>query len=230
MLAKLRWAFMPLGLTALLAVGIHAAADTVCERLLFAVDRFAAGFDHLAGQLDFTAGLVGAISFAARTRVARGVTLCWELAADLVLALPALGYRERIIVESWKALATRALQAPTTLRVTRPLQTAAFALAGACAVARMVQATTYLTLLHALSGGHASAAARALAVLVVGAIAVALGIRAVRRSLESADLRSREDLHRPEERILVGLIGSALCLPLAVAALLQASPLLAFFR
>ena len=230
MLAKLRWAFMPLGLTALLAVGIHAAADTVCERLLFAVDRFAEGFDHLAGQLDFTAGLVGAISFAARTRVARGVTLCWELCADVVLALPALGYRERLGSESWKALATRAIETPTTLRLTRPLQTAAFALAGACAVARMLQAETYLTLHHALDRGHASAAARALAVLAVGAIAVALGVRAVRRSLEHADVHSREDVHRPEDRVLLGLMGSALCLPLAVAAVLQASPLLAFFR
>lgn len=230
MLAKLRWAFMPLGLAALLAVGIHAAADTVCERLLFAVDRFAEGWDHAAGQLDLTAGLVGAISFAARTRVARGVTLCWELGADVVLALPALGYRERPGAEGWKALATRAIESPTTLRWTRPLQTAAFVLAGACAVARMLESTVHLELLHLLQEAHAAAAARALAVLAVGAIAAALGSRAIRRSLEHADVRSREDVHRPEDRLFLGLMGSALCLPLAVAAVLQASPLLAFFR
>src|SRR2546421_12607555 len=91
-LGSVRWLFMPLGLFALLAVGIHVAADTVCERLLWVSDRLAEGWDHLWASFDWTSSLVGAFSFAARTRMSRGSALCWELAADLALALPALGY------------------------------------------------------------------------------------------------------------------------------------------
>jgi hypothetical protein len=143
-LGSARWAFLPLGIFALLAVGIHGAADTVCDRLLWVADRLAEAFDHAMGHFDLTAPLVGAFSFAARTRVARALALCWELAADFCLALPALGFRERTAVPGreplWRGLLRRSFHKPTTLRLIRPLETAAFVLAGACAVAKMVQA------------------------------------------------------------------------------------------
>ena len=40
-----RWLFMPLGLTALICVGIHAAADTVDDRLLTLVQALDAWMD-----------------------------------------------------------------------------------------------------------------------------------------------------------------------------------------
>lgn len=233
-LGAFRWAFLPLGLFALLAVGIHAAADTVCERLLWLADRVSEGFDHAAATFDLTSPLVGAISFSARTRVARGIALVWELAADGVIALPALGFRERERVlardpDGWKSVLQRIVKRPTTLRLFRPAQTAAFALAGACAVAKMVQAQLYLDA-RGLLGEGASPLARFVALLALGAVGAALGIRAVQRALQHADARSELEARTRATRFTAGLIGSMLVLPLAVAALVDASPVLGFFR
>ena len=99
-----RWAFMPLGLLALIAVGVHAAADTLDERLLSLVDMLDAAFDRLVGASTLTEGWVDLISLEERTQIARGLALAWELSVDLVLALPALGYREskRTEEEPWR--------------------------------------------------------------------------------------------------------------------------------
>ena len=234
-LGSVRWAFMPLGLFALLAVGIHAGADTVSERLLWVTDRIAEAWDHAVGSFDLTSGLVGAISFAARTRVARGLALCWELACDVALALPALGYDEKppssIRSEAdWRGQLRRVVKNPTTLRVLRPIETAAFALAGACAVAKMVQGALYLDLRSLAGEDVASPIARFAAVLAIGAVGVALGLRALQRALEHADERSETEARTPATRLTAGLIGSAIALPLALAAFVDASPVLAFFR
>ncbi|MFP2909717.1 hypothetical protein ACLESD_32660, partial [Pyxidicoccus sp. 3LFB2] len=128
-LGGFRWAFMPLGLLALVAVGVHSAADTLDDRLLAVVDRVDAAFDSLAGRFDVTAPMVEWLSLELRTRLARLLALVWELSADLVLALPALGYRESSALKpaeawkaalgteaakpSWRALWTRCLRRPT---------------------------------------------------------------------------------------------------------------------
>jgi len=230
----MRWAFLPLGIFALLAVGIHGSADTVCDRLLWVADRIAEAFDHAMGTFDLTAPLVGAFSFAARTRVARALALVWELSADVVVALPALGFEERAAAElrpeqRWRALLHRTFTRPTTLRVLRPLETLAFALAGTCAVAKMVQAELYLGL-HDFLDTAASPLARFVALLALGAVGASLGLRALQRALEHADSRSELVARTSATRLTAGLLGSALVLPLALAALLDASPVFSFFR
>src|SRR4051812_4018356 len=85
---------MPLGLLALIAIGVHAAANTLDDRLLVLVDLADSAFDHVAGRYPLTEPLVELVSLERRTTLARFLTLIWELAADGVLALPALGYRE----------------------------------------------------------------------------------------------------------------------------------------
>lgn len=235
-LGNLRWLFLPLGLFALLAVGIHVAADTVCDRLLWVADRCTEAWDHAMATFDLTSPLVGAISFSARTRLARGIALLWELAADLVVALPALGYHENQRPlglrdpDGWKSLLERMVTRPTTLRIFRPVETLAFALAGACAVAKMVQAELYLDLRGLFGDGGASPVARFSALLALGAVGAALGIRAVQRALQHADARSELDARTRATRFTVGLIGSMLVLPLAVAAIVDGAPLLGFFR
>src|SRR4051812_33717492 len=77
-----RWAFMPLGLLALLAVGVHAAADTLDDRILWFVDRLDAGMDAFFGQFSLTARMVDWIGHSQRLLMARSLTLIWELAAD----------------------------------------------------------------------------------------------------------------------------------------------------
>lgn len=64
-----RWVFLPLGLAALTAVGVHAAADMLDDQLLWRAE-----------WLD--------------VQVARGLTAAWELSVDFFFVLPALSYDE----------------------------------------------------------------------------------------------------------------------------------------
>ncbi|MBN1204959.1 MAG: hypothetical protein JXB05_08545 [Myxococcaceae bacterium] len=239
-----RWAFMPMGLLALIAVGVHAAADTLDDRLLSLVDLVDAAFDRLVGSWTVTEGLVELISLEGRTRIARALALAWELSVDLVLALPALGYRESRAAEeepwrkylqqdtrpTWRQLFQRSLRKPTTMRWTRPLATTAVVLAGACAVARLVQGTVYLSWRELLGEGAADAAARGLALGALAGILVTLGWRAVLRNLQHADTVSELYARNRLQALSLGLAGSALAVPLALAAALDASPVLSFLR
>lgn len=243
-LGGFRWAFMPLGLLALVAVGVHSAADTLDDRLLAVVDRADSLFDALVGRYDVTAPMVEWLSLESRTRLARMLALAWELSADLVLALPALGYREvRAPVPaeawraamgqqearpSWRALWTRCLRRPTPMRWLRPLATAAVALAGACAVARLVQGTVYLSWRELMGDSAADVAARGLALGTLLGVLVSLGWRAVLRNLQAADAACEEDGGKGAFRR--GLVGCAVVVPLAVAAVLDATPVLSFLR
>jgi hypothetical protein len=245
LLGNFRWLFMPLGLFALVAVGIHVAADRVDDRILWAVDRLDAAWDSFWGQWDLTSFLVNVISLERRTRFAHGVTLCWELLADMVLALPALGYREqrpapdlptssvfRSILPrpaGWRGTFRKLFSKPTTLRWTRPLCTAAMALAGSCSLAQMVQGTVFLSLRSHFGDDVAGPSSRMAAVLALGGAAVCLGWRAVLRSLQHADNRSDEFRSRLDA-IRVGLLGTLVVTPLAVLAVLEASPVLSFFQ
>ncbi len=245
-LGAFRWAFMPLGLLALVAVGVHAAADTLDDRLLTAVDRLDSAFDAWVGQFPSLASLVDWVSLETRTRLARALALCWELAADLLLALPALGYRETDAARpvepwrpvtasassssssSWKALLRRCLRRPTPMRWVRPLATAGVVLAGACTVARLVQGTVYLSWRPLFGDVAADWAARGLAVAALGGVAVSLGWRAVLRNLQHADaaceaVGSRRAWTR-------GLVGCLVVAPLGLAAAWDAAPVLSFLR
>ncbi len=243
-LGGFRWAFMPLGLLALVAVGVHSAADTLDDRLVGLVDRADAAFDGLVGQYDVTAPMVEWVSLELRTRIARGLALAWELAADLVLALPALGYRETrapVPAEAWRAamgtaparpswrvLWTRCLRRPTPMRWLRPLATVAVALAGACAVARLIQGTVYLSWRELLGDGAADGLARGLALGALVGVLATLGWRAVLRNLQHADAACEAGGGKGALRR--GLVGCAVVVPLAVAAVVDATPVLSFLR
>ncbi|MCP3138386.1 hypothetical protein [Pyxidicoccus xibeiensis] len=243
-LGGLRWAFMPLGLLALVAVGVHAAADTLDDRLMAVVDRADAAFDSLVGRYELTAPMVEWLSLELRTRLARMLALAWELAADLVLALPALGYREAREARpaeawkaalgteparpSWKVLWTRCLRRPTPMRWLRPLATAAVVLAGACAVARLIQGTVYLSWRELFGDGAADVAARGLALGALVGVLATLGWRAVLRNLQHADAACEVDGGKGAFRR--GWVGCAVVVPLALAALVDATPVLSFLR
>ncbi len=237
-----RWAFMPLGLLALLAVGVHAAADTLDDRILWAIGRADAAFDWLAGQASLTSPLVDWIGSAERLAIARALTLVWELAADVILLLPALGYREetephtprgiaRAKQRGWRRLIDRVREDPVPLRVVRPLLTFAIALAGACGVGKLVQGALYLGLLPAIGSGAAGFLARVIAIAALVGVSASFGWRAVLRSVQHAhEVAETLRGHPHRVRMLAGLWGSLLVLPLGIAALVDASPLLSFFR
>jgi hypothetical protein len=244
LLGHFRWAFMPLGLLALIAVGVHAAADTLDDRLLVLVDLADSAFDHVAGRFTLTEPLVDLLSLERRTTLARALALAWELTADVVLALPALGYREEVAAQvarprlspappsrdSWRALLVRCLRRPTPMRWIRPLATALVAVAGACTVARLVQGTVYLSWRELLGEGAADVAARGLALAALVGLLWRLGWRAVLRNLQHADTACEAHARGFARAIAYGLPGSALVAPLALAAALDASPLLSFVR
>lgn len=241
-LAGFRWAFMPLGLVALIAVGVHAAADVVDDRILWLVDLVDGWFDGVVGRFDLTANLVHLLDFEQRVKLARSVALVWELVADVILCWPALGYREKdahkpSLLETsiegthgWKQLFRRVKTRPTTMRIFRPVAVAAVALAGACAVGRMVEGAVYLTVRDVTGDGPGGLLGRVVALAAMAGALYALGWRAVLRTLQDADVMSDDGNPSRQEAIWRGLVGSCVVFPLAVAALFGATPILSFFR
>src|SRR5438132_11530826 len=117
---RIRWIFLPLGMCALVAVGAHAGADVVGDRVLWIVDKVDAFFDAIFSTWSVTAPLVDLVGLEQRTLFARGAALLWELCADFLLALPLLGYDEREVSEE-VALARALLWKRPSLRLFRPL-------------------------------------------------------------------------------------------------------------
>lgn len=198
---RLRWMVLPLGLCALVAVGAHASADVLGDRILWAVDRVDAFFDAIFSRWSVTAPLVDWVGLSQRVFFARGVALLWELSADALLILPLIGYEERA-VPAELALARKLLRKtarkPLPSRIVGPLCTAAIAIGGARAVAHLVRSSLFRAPLiaHALGG--------ATLFLLVALFAS----RATLRSLEYADSR----------KPLLGLPSAVLLIPLAIAA------------
>lgn len=109
--AHLRWLYMPVGLFALIAVGVHAGAAAAHDGVLVGfdwidgwADRASATFLTAVGALfgaqpatidRWVMGAVGFVDLHEREVMARWFAVALELAADFVLALPALSYRER---------------------------------------------------------------------------------------------------------------------------------------
>lgn len=234
-----RFAFMPLGLFALVAVGVHAAADLVDDRFLSLVQWLDGHADALFGSWSWTASWVDAIGSREQTLIARTVTLVWELAADLFIAFPALGYDEEeqperrfamFQKETWKTLFQRLNREPAPMRLVRPLVTAVFVLGGAFAVSRLVESTLFV----GLQGGVAPAdvaepIARALGGLALGVVLFSFGGRAVLRALQYADASCQQMTKLGKKPWLVGLWGNLVSLPLALALALEARVFLSLF-
>src|SRR2546430_1635681 len=126
----------------------------------------------------------------------------------------------------WRAAKARVR--PTTLRVAHPFATGAVALAGSCAVGRLLEGTLHFGLRGAI-GSAADALARGCALAAVLGLVSFIAWRAVVYALVRADARSDRIPFRRARAFTVGLPGALLLLPLALAAL-RAAPLLSFLR
>jgi len=199
---RIRWVFLPIGLCALVAVGAHAAADVVGDRVLWLVDRVDAFFDWIWSAWSFTAPLVDVVGLTQRTWFARAVALVWELLADALIAVPLLGYTEREPKEEWNAARELLRRVRSPLRLVRPAATLLVAVAGAYSIARAVQGSVQLTV-HVFW-----LAWLARAVTLIGLL-VLLAPRAVFRSLE----------HGPTARYRIP--AAVVLLPLILAAALS---------
>src|SRR3954468_16359789 len=178
-IARARWVFVPLGLCALAAVGAHAAADVVGDRVLWLVDGVDAFFDALWSKWSLTAPLVDLVGLTQRTWFARAVALAWELAADALIAVPLLGYDERNGTREWELGRALLRKTRSPLTLVRPAAALLVSLAGAFSIARMVQGSLQLAL-------HLSWLAQLARAATLSALAVLLVSRAAFRSLEHA--------------------------------------------
>jgi hypothetical protein len=224
---RLRFVFLPIALCALVAVGVHAAADVASARILAVVDAADASLDAFFSRFALTTSLVDLVGPAQRIGFSRALALVWEVCADGFLALPLLGYDERADeVKRFRALCEKAWKRPTTLRVVRPVVTAVIGLAGACSTARLLQGSVHL----ALHGGHfADLLARALAVFAVCALVASLAWRSVVHALVRADRMSDRRARSWRASLALGAPSALVLLPLALAGL-RAAPLLSFLR
>jgi hypothetical protein len=234
-----RGAFMPVGLFALVAIGVHAAADVVDDQVLRLVDALDAWADALLASREATAAWVDRVGPLERTVVARALALSWELAVDLLVVLPQLGYGEQaeeerrftLTRDTWRTLLARLNRAPTPMRLVRPAVTAVFAGGGAYAVARLVESTLFVALQADVAPpAVAEVVARSLGWLALALVLGRLGWRAVLRALEHADAACEARVKLARSPWPVGLWGSALSLPLAVALAQEAQALLALVR
>src|SRR3954470_16260409 len=206
--SRIRWIFLPFGMCALVAVGAHAAADVVGDKVLWVVDRLDAIFDAVFSSWSVTAPLVDLVGLSQRTFFARAAALTWELLADALIAVPLLGYDERAAVDEWIRARLMLKKKPTPRRLARPIATVLVAVAGTCSVARMVQGSVQLSS-HSAITAHLAAAATLLLLLAL------VVPRAAFRSLEHADEKGRA--------IAVGIFGTAVLAPMMLAAI-AASP------
>ncbi len=200
---RLRWLLVPLGLCALVAVGAHASADVLGDRILWAVDGVDAFFDALFSRWSVTAPLVDWVGLSQRVFFARGVALLWELAADALLVLPLVGYQERAVPAELtlaRKLLRKTARKPLPIRIVLPLCTAAIAVGGARAVAHLVRSSLF----------KAPLIAHALGAAVLFLLVALFASRATLRSLEHADSRKPSRAY--------GLLASLILIPLAIAA------------
>lgn len=231
-----RWIFMPLGLLALVAVGVHAAADSVDDRLRWLIEQLDAAMDGVFADFEATRHWVDAIGSVERTHLARGLALLWEVAVDIAVALPLLGYLEEserapLInpQQTWRAQLERLNKKPTPMRIIRPVVSGVFVVAGAYAIARMVESSLFVALRHGIvPDGINGPAARIAALAAMIFVLASLGWRAVLRALQHADQHCEKRAGKKAGPMTAGLIGSALALPLAVAAAVD-TPWWSFF-
>jgi hypothetical protein len=194
---SIRWIFLPLGLCALCAVGAHAAADVMGDRIYSVVDAIDAFFDGIFARWSVTAPLVDLVGLPQRTFFARGIALVWELSADALLALPLLDYRERSATDEW-TLSVAMLRRRPSLKLLPPIAMLFLGFAGAEAVARMVQGSLL----------HFALVAKLLGAATLFLLMVFFLPRAAFRSLE----------HEASRKTAVSVIALVVLTPLALAA------------
>jgi len=228
---------MPLGLLALVAVGVHAAADSVEDRIRWLIEQLDAAVDGVFADFEFSRSWVDAIGSVERTHIARALALLWELAVDAAIALPLLGYLEETqratqvnFAQTWRSQLIRLKKLPTPMRIIRPVVCGIFAVAGAYAIARMVESSLFLALRNGIvpddfNGPVARIFALGAMVLVLGS----LGWRAVLRALQHADEICEKRVGKKAGPLTAGWLGSLLALPLALVAAVD-TPWWSFFR
>lgn len=241
-IAALGGAVVPLGVFAVLVVGVHAGTDRVDDYVfsfLNAVDILvdsaaAVVVETLLGWRRGSAEQIARLTFAiqdfvdldAKHRLSRFLALAIEIVSDIALAVPLFVHRARAYSLStvWYQLMTD----PTVLRVAGPLAVFFAGAAGTLLVAQEVQVGVHGWLVqYARYAPSAEAAARTVAILAALLVAWRLGVIAVRRSVSLAEERAQRDhrmMSRTSKRRSRGLFIAVVVLPVSVLGLFEAVP------
>lgn len=235
-----RGVFLPFGLFAIVAIGIHAGSDRVDDYGFVAYNFVDARLDELFTWLIrvvYRAFDVGPATIASHTfyaidlvdlevkdAAARWTALFVELGADLVFAIPIFRHRddEVRVVE----LVVRTYRDFTLLRVVAPLGAMLASIAGVTIVAQTVQVATHGALAHvphaARYAGAVAACAGLFALLLV---TWRLGRSVITAAARWADRRAEADKTKvpPRRRRLRGLSIAIVVLPVTFFAVFQSS-------
>ncbi len=221
----------------LVCMGVHAAADSVDDRIAAGVESIDGAIDGLLARFDLTRPLVDVVGARGITTFARGAAFIWELIVDFLVGLSVFAFeKKKQTRDSFSAIAkeivrqTQGLQAHGARRIAmlvRPSLGACFVLAGSAAVGRIVQGGVTLRL-QSLLGSGAPALGQIFGLCVLGACLVVLGVDAVAASFQRASKRDPSALLVPTWRseLWVCLTG----LPLGYFALFEATAIGAFLK
>lgn len=243
-----RGAFLPVGLFAVVAIGIHAGSDRVDDYsfLLFNFldarldDLLAWVITHLYGAIDVSVSTTAAHTFHAidfidlevKAVAARWTALFVELGADLIFAIPIFRHRS----DGVKPLevARKIYLDFTVLRLVAPLAALLASISGVLIVAQKVQVGTHQAVadLPYLSLGAGRVAA------VVGIVALALvawrlAVAVIASAATWADRRAELDRSRSvavRRRRMRGVWTALVILPITFFAVFQATPIVATLR
>jgi hypothetical protein len=218
-LGLFRWAFLPLGLLSLVAVGVHLAADALDDALLPSLQILDVWFDALFAQSSVTASWVNAIESKEQTLIARIISLALELMADFFFAIPLLGFTTSVpstsvlLIQPAKPKAD--FRKPVVLLL--PVITLLFVFAGSFAVSRLVESTLFLGLSGDVASPDVAAIlARGLSITSVILVLLSLGIHAATDAFERAKKITQASGY------FIGLWRCLLALPLCIVLCIEA--------
>ncbi len=237
---RFRSLFVPLGLFAILAIGIHSGSDhidDVAYGCLNLMDRLAD--DILAAMIRPVWEFFGAneqttnaaifwavdlIDLEFKDQVARSAALIVELLADVMLAAPVFLYRERDI--SLRGIVEKTMRSPTVLRVVAPISGALASVAGVLITTREIQVFTNAGLLSiraasSFAGWLASAAGLLALVLVSWRLGWVVTVAAIRWA-ESRALDDERNQVPKRKRWMRGWFTAIIALPISVFAFIDA--------
>jgi hypothetical protein len=153
---RFRGVFLPFGLFAIVAVGIHSGTNHIDDATFAGLNFFDALLDGLLeavithvwtffGVADATreAHIFRAVDFIdieVKDVAARSIALAVEILADLILAVPVFLSRDSEV--SIRGYFREALRDPTILRIAAPLSAAMASVAGIAIIAREIQVVT----------------------------------------------------------------------------------------
>jgi hypothetical protein len=241
---------LPLGLFAVLAVGLHVGSDKIDDHLFVIISWLDALFDGAAivviravgGIFTDSAQSIEVWTFKTiewidvdvKSELSRIGALVVELLADFVLALPVFFHRSAKV--KFSELGTyfkKTFRDPTLLKLAAPVAVLAAGTAGTFAVSRELQVLTHSRLINLhvepdIANFIASSIGFIALALVVWRVLIPLGIGAI----EFADRRANNDTVLsvpPRTRRLRGLFTAFVAMPVALIALF-ATPVLGTLR